>query len=84
MSTKSSALSQGSLTQLPMWFNGSVPEAEIIISTRIRVARNLSHHRFPAHASTHERTVVYEKVAAALRKQAQFRLFTTEIGRAHV
>jgi protein arginine kinase len=77
MSTKSSALSQGSLTQLPMWFNGSGPEAEIIISTRIRVARNLAHHRFPAHASTHERTVVYEKVAAALRKHAKFRLFTT-------
>ena len=77
MSAKPSALSQERLAHLPTWFDGSGPEAEIIVSTRIRVARNLSNHRFPAHASPHERTVVYEKVAAALRKQTQFRSFTT-------
>lgn len=59
----------------PAWFDGRGPEAEIIISTRIRVARNLANHRFPHQSSPHERTVVYEKVAAALRKQPEFRSY---------
>ena len=62
-------------THLPAWLDGQGPDAEIIISTRVRVARNLASHRFPPHASLHERTVVYEKVAAALRRQAHLESF---------
>jgi protein arginine kinase len=49
------------------WFDGSGPSAEIIISTRVRIARNLADHSFPYRSSLHERTAVYTKVAGAIR-----------------
>lgn len=55
-----------SFSAFPAWFDGSGPSAEIIVSTRIRVARNLAGHRFPMHASLQDRSVVYRKIASAL------------------
>jgi protein arginine kinase len=57
----------GSIDTFPAWFDGSGPAAEIIVSTRVRVARNLAGHRFPPRASLHERAVVYRKIASALQ-----------------
>ena len=31
------------------WLRGSGPHSEIVISSRVRLARNLTIHRFPAH-----------------------------------
>jgi len=65
----------GKAISLPAWLDGSGPSADVIVSTRIRIARNLNGHCFPFHASASERTVVYEKVTAALRKQRRFRSY---------
>jgi protein arginine kinase len=51
---------------LPSWFNGAGPENEIVVSTRIRLARNLNNHPFPLHASPGERKQVFETVSRTL------------------
>jgi protein arginine kinase len=48
------------------WFDGSGPEAEIIVSTRVRVARNLAGHSFPRRAPLRERSEIYRKISDAL------------------
>jgi len=62
--------------RLPTWFDGRGPDADIVISTRIRVARNLAEHRFLPHMSSRERTVIFKKIAESLGNQSQFRSFT--------
>lgn len=57
----------------PAWFDGQGPEGEVIVSTRVRLARNLAGHHFPPVASPRERTAVYEKVVGAME---DFRSFT--------
>jgi protein arginine kinase len=54
------------LSRLPVWFDGSGSGADVVFSTRVRVARNLAGHRFPQHASNPERRAVFNKVADAL------------------
>jgi protein arginine kinase len=51
---------------LPPWLSGSGPENEIVVSTRIRLARNLNNHPFPSHASPGERKQVFETVSRTL------------------
>jgi protein arginine kinase len=77
MSVKPTVHLRERLDSLPPWLDGTGPDAEIIVSTRIRVARNLVDHRFPPRASPQERTVVYEKVAAAVRKQSPESVFSS-------
>jgi len=48
------------------WFDGSGPMADIVISSRIRLARNLSGHKFLSHCSAAERTGILEKLRDAL------------------
>ena len=62
--------------QIPAWFDGRGSDAPIVISTRIRVARNLARHRFLPHVLPQERTVIYNKIAESLRNQSQFGSFT--------
>lgn len=53
---------------LPQWFSGEGPNADVVISTRIRLARNIVRHRFPNKASLLERKRVYTHVLEAIDK----------------
>ncbi|MBN2036028.1 MAG: hypothetical protein JW768_04735, partial [Chitinispirillaceae bacterium] len=53
--------------RLPTWCNGSGPESDIIITTRIRLARNIAGFSFPPHASLRERAAAYGAVTGALK-----------------
>jgi len=52
---------------VPPWFDGGGPDSDVVISTRIRLARNLAGHRFPAHASIAEKDEIFDKTAESLR-----------------
>ncbi|GBU20776.1 hypothetical protein R80B4_00661 [Fibrobacteres bacterium R8-0-B4] len=56
---------------IPPWFDGGGPDGDVVISTRIRLARNLSGHRFPAHASIAEKEEIFDKAAASFRGTAR-------------
>ena len=47
--------SEGNPGKLPAWFDNSGPDKDVITSTRIRLARNLTGHRFPCSASESEK-----------------------------
>jgi len=49
------------------WLDASGPEGQIVVSTRIRLARNMGGIRFPPHASDAEREEVRDTVVAATR-----------------
>ena len=44
------------------WFDGSGPMADIVVSSRIRLARNLAGHKFLSRCSKHEKTEILEKL----------------------
>jgi len=48
------------------WFSGSGPLADIVISSRIRLARNLADHKFLSHCSTAEKSEILEKLKDVL------------------
>ena len=48
------------------WFDGSGPMADIVISSRIRLARNLAGYKFLSRCSAAERTAILEKLRDAL------------------
>jgi protein arginine kinase len=52
---------------IPPWFDGGGPDGDVVISTRIRLARNLSGHRFPAYASIAEKEEIFDKAAESFR-----------------
>ena len=43
------------LDQTGEWLRGAGPDAEIVISCRVRLARNLSRYPFPVKAKTEEK-----------------------------
>lgn len=49
----------------PAWLSPPFPENDVVISSRVRVARNLAHHRFPHHATDHELREIREKIHVA-------------------
>jgi len=48
------------------WFNGSGPLADIVISSRIRLARNLAGHKFLCRCSTAEKAAILKKLKDVL------------------
>ncbi len=48
------------------WLSGTGPEAEIVISSRVRLARNLAGHRFLSRAEPTEREDIEREVRTAL------------------
>ncbi len=50
---------------IPEWVEGNGPDADIVISTRSRLARNLAGFPFPARASREDLTIVVQEVRAA-------------------
>lgn len=48
------------------WFSGSGPLADIVVSSRIRLARNLAANKFLSHCSPKEKAAILEKLKAVL------------------
>lgn len=48
------------------WFNGSGTMADIVISSRIRLARNLSGHKFLSRCTVEHKTEILNKIKAAV------------------
>jgi protein arginine kinase len=48
------------------WFNGSGPMADIVISSRVRLARNIAGHKFLSRCSNIEKTEILEKLKDVL------------------
>jgi protein arginine kinase len=49
----------------PAWLEGEAPDSDVVISSRMRCARNLFGHRFPHHCSDTELEMVLKKVMTA-------------------
>lgn len=62
------------------WLDGSGPESHLVLSTRVRLARNLASHRFGTRTTEEEREAILAEVAAAahstgsLARAMEFRL----------
>lgn len=52
--------------RMTIWLQRSGPESDIVLSSRVRLARNLRKYAYPQRASDVERTKVYAEVAAAV------------------
>ena len=48
------------------WFNGSGPLADIVVSSRIRLARNVAGYKFLSHCSTTEKSEILKKLRDVL------------------
>lgn len=64
------------IENIPAWFNNRGPGADCIISTRIRLARNLSGHQFPGRASLMERKDIFNEVLESVKNIPQCNNFT--------
>lgn len=53
------------ITNQDSWMNGSGPQAEIVFSSRIRLARNISGYPFPSQANKIQKTNILKKVKDA-------------------
>jgi len=48
------------------WFNGTGPMSEVVISSRIRLARNISGYKFLSRCSVDERSEILERLKNVL------------------
>jgi protein arginine kinase len=78
-------MSQQQFMQNPWsnWMKGVGPDSDIVISTRLRIARNLRQHPFPMLATDSQAEEVVRKVAEvsrteAMRKKGPFELISME------
>jgi protein arginine kinase len=55
------------------WLDGTGPQAEIVLSSRVRLARNLKGHRFPAHCALQELSAIHQEVTSRVRNLPSFR-----------
>lgn len=55
------------MTQNKKWYYQSGPEGDVVLSTRIRLARNLSSLPFPGNMTREQRNAVLEKVREAMK-----------------
>jgi len=53
-------------TEAPAWLDASGPEADLVVSTRVRLARNLAGHRFWGRNGAEEREEILTKVQTAV------------------
>ena len=61
--------------QLPQWLSGDGPESDVVISTRVRLARNCIDYPFPHRASLLQRKHAFETITAALMGLSQYNNF---------
>ncbi len=64
-------ISSEQMCTVPAWLTGKGPEADVVISTRVRLARNLHRFPFPGRASLEERKVVFDAVKGACTSLSQ-------------
>jgi protein arginine kinase len=57
---------------LPAWFNGEGQDRDVVISTRIRLARNLANRRFPQKASLLERSQAFKDITEAFANSSRY------------
>jgi protein arginine kinase len=55
------------LAERKKWFDGSGPRADEILSTRVRLARNLAGHRFVGRAAEEELEAIFVRAGSVLR-----------------
>jgi protein arginine kinase len=55
------------------WMCGDGPDADIVFSSRVRLARNLANSIFPNRATPNEKAQVLERIVAAVGQLDQFR-----------
>lgn len=53
--------------QTPHWLSSDGPEIDVVISSRVRFARNIQGHRFPNHCSADESWIIARKIEEASR-----------------
>jgi len=63
--------------QLPVWFQTGGPHSDVVISTRIRLARNLEGRKFPRFASARDKVRTFNDAASAMAGVPK-RLFGSE------
>jgi len=63
--------------QLPVWFHSSGPHSDVVISTRLRLARNLEGRKFPHTASARDKQRVFAETASVMAGVPK-RLFGSE------
>ncbi len=56
--------------RMTAWLDGTGPQAEVVLSSRVRLARNLQDLPFPQRASDVERSRVFDRVAKAAQDVA--------------
>ena len=61
------------LNENASWLTGQGPEAEIVLSSRIRLARNLTEHRFPNRATPEEKIQIMQSVVEAIKTVPRFK-----------
>lgn len=65
------------IERLPEWFCNTGPHADCVISTRVRLARNLIDRQFPFKASLLERKKIFGEITEAINKVPQCKDFAT-------
>ncbi len=63
------------IESLPEWLCNTGPHSDCVISTRVRLARNLVDHQYPFKASLLERKKVFKEVLGAIKKVPQCKDF---------
>jgi protein arginine kinase len=66
-----------SVDTIPRWIAAQGPDADVVLATRIRLARCLANHLFPVSASLLQRTEAFEEILAAVRGLARRREYAT-------
>ncbi|WP_019123572.1 protein arginine kinase [Brevibacillus massiliensis] len=61
------------------WMKGVGPDSDIVISTRLRIARNLQHHPFPLLATDTQAEEVVRKVSEVCRTDAMKKITPLEM-----
>lgn len=56
------------LPNLGEWLRGTGPDVDCVVSTRLRLARNLAHHAFTTRATPHQKAETEAKVRDAVSK----------------
>jgi protein arginine kinase len=61
-----------SLLNPPLWTKGQGPDSDVILTSRIRLARNLKSHPFPHQATREETVEIAEKLREVIEKNECF------------
>lgn len=72
-------MEQGKKINLSQWISGAGPEQDIVLSNRIRLARNINKIPFPGKAKKEDLAEIVSMVKEVVSKQDDFKLFFIKI-----